>query len=89
MVRIEQFRGELLERLERVDRRLVQNEQRVGRIDQRLSEIADRMEALRLELLEQLELLATETPVADFLLGPGVCEGHGEEITAEPDRHED
>ena len=54
MVRIEQFRGELLERLERVDRRLAQNEQRVGRIDQRLNEIADRMEALRLELLAQL-----------------------------------
>ena len=68
MVRIEQFRGELLERLERVDRRLAQNEQRVGRIDQRLNEIADRMDALRLELLAQLELLATVT--ADATLVP-------------------
>lgn len=68
MVRIEQFRGELLERLERVDRRLAQNEQRVGRIDQRLNDIADRMETLRQELLEQLELLAAATVVTDSVM---------------------
>jgi len=62
MIRMEQFRGEMLDRFERVDRRFAQNEQRVGRIDQRLVEIADRIEALRLELLEQLELLAMATP---------------------------
>jgi chromosome segregation ATPase len=68
MMRIEQFRGELLERLERVDRRLAQNEQRVGRIDQRLNDIADRMETLRQELLEQLELLAAATVVTDSVM---------------------
>jgi chromosome segregation ATPase len=68
MVRIEQFRGELLERLERVDRRLAQNEQRVGRIDQRLNDIADRIETLRQELLEQLALLTTATLVTDSVM---------------------
>jgi hypothetical protein len=58
MIRLEQVRGEMLERFERVDRRFAQNEQRLGRIDQRLNEITDRVEVLRLELLEQLELLA-------------------------------
>ena len=68
MVRIEQFRGELLERLERLDRRLAQNELRVGRIDQRLNDIAERMDALRLELLAQLGLLATATLVTDSVM---------------------
>ena len=62
MIRLEQVRGEMLERFERVDRRFAQNEQRSGRIDQRLAELADRIEALRAELLAQLELLAWSTP---------------------------
>jgi hypothetical protein len=58
MVRLEQVRGEMLERFERVDRRFAQIEQRSGRIDQRLGEIADRIDALREEIRAQLELLA-------------------------------
>ena len=56
MIRLEQVRGEMLERFERVDRRFAQNEQRLGRMEQRLAELTDRIEALRAELLAQLEL---------------------------------
>ncbi len=49
MIRLEQVRGEVLERLERLDRRLALHEQRLGRIDQRLAEIAERLDALRQE----------------------------------------
>ena len=79
MIRLEQVRGEMLERFERVDRRFAQNEQRLGRIEQRLAELGDRIEALRTELLAQLELLSWETsgvarydPVTDsvFELAP-------------------
>ncbi len=59
MIRLEQVRGEMLERFERVDRRFAQHEQRTGRIDLRLAEIAEQIDALRQEILEQLELLAT------------------------------
>ena len=58
MIRLEQVRGEMLERFERVDRRFAQNEQRLGRMEQRLAELTDRIEALRGELLAQLELLS-------------------------------
>jgi hypothetical protein len=58
MIRMEQVRGEMLERFERVDRRFAQGEQRLGRIDQRLGELTERIDALRQELLEQLELLS-------------------------------
>jgi hypothetical protein len=61
MIRLEQVRGEMLERFERVDRRFAQNEQRLGRIEQRLAELGDRIEALRGELLAQLELLSWGT----------------------------
>ncbi len=61
MIRLEQVRGEMLERFERVDRRFAQNEQRLGRMEQRLAELGDRIEALRAELLAQLELLSWET----------------------------
>jgi hypothetical protein len=57
MIRIEQVRGEMLERFERIDRRFAQNEQRFGRMEQRLTELSDSIEALRVELLAQLELL--------------------------------
>jgi hypothetical protein len=57
----------MLERFERVDRRFAQNEQRLGRIDQRLAEITDRIDALRHELLEQLELLGLATSGAGLL----------------------
>ena len=61
MIRLEQVRGEMLERFERVDRRFAQNDQRLGRIEQRLAELGDRIEALHVELLAQLELLSWET----------------------------
>ena len=48
----------LIDRFERVDRRLAQQDQRLGRIDQRSAETADRLEVVRLELLERLEALA-------------------------------
>ena len=74
MIRLEQVRGEMLERFERVDRRFAQNEQRLGRIEQRLAELGDRIEALRAELLAQLELLSWETsgvarhdPASDYV----------------------
>ena len=56
MIRLEQVRGEMLERFERVDRRFAQNEQRMGRLDQRLAEIVDQIDALRQEILAQLAL---------------------------------
>ena len=74
MIRLEQVRGEMLERFERVDRRFAQNEQRLGRIEQRLADLGDRIEALRAELLAQLELQSWETsgvarhdPASDFV----------------------
>jgi recombinational DNA repair ATPase RecF len=77
MIRLEQVRGEMLERFERVDRRFAQNEQRLGRIEQRLADLGDRIEALRAELLAQLELQSWETsgvagydPVSDDVFEP-------------------
>jgi chromosome segregation ATPase len=58
MIRMEQVRGEMLERFERVDRRFAQNEQRLSRMEQRLAELTERIETLRSELLAQLELLS-------------------------------
>ena len=46
MIRLEQVRGEMLERFERVDRRFSQNEQRLARIEQRLAELIARFETL-------------------------------------------
>jgi hypothetical protein len=57
MLRLEQLRGEVLERFERVDRRFAQQDQRLGRIDQRTSDTAERLETVRLELLERLDAL--------------------------------
>jgi hypothetical protein len=58
MIRLEQVRGEMLERFERIDRRFAQNEQRLGRIDQRLADLGDQVEWLRQLLVRQQELLA-------------------------------
>jgi hypothetical protein len=58
MIRLEQVRGELLERLERVDRRVAMTEQRLARIDQQLTTLADQIDLLRAELLAQLGLLS-------------------------------
>jgi hypothetical protein len=65
MIRLEQVRGEMLERFERVDRRFAQNEQRLARIDQRLAELADRIDALRDELSGQLSLPGVTTADAE------------------------
>jgi hypothetical protein len=56
MIRLEQVRGEMLERFERVDRRFALNEQRLARIEQRLAELIERIDALREEPGRQLEL---------------------------------
>ena len=70
MIRIEQVRGEMLERFERVDRRFAQNELRLGRIEQRLADLAEGIEALRGELVAQLELLAWSSPSVAFVTEP-------------------
>jgi hypothetical protein len=89
MIRLEQVRGEMLERFERVDRRFAHNEQRVSRVDQRLADLTALIEALRQELLRQPGLPAP--PVVAGAVPPafvaGVvapafpdedeCEGHG------------
>jgi hypothetical protein len=61
MIRLEQVRGEMLERFERIDRRFAQSEQRLGRVDQRLAELGEQIESLRQALHQQLELLARIT----------------------------
>ena len=70
MIRMEQVRGEMLERFERVDRRFAQNEQRIRRMEQRLADLGDRIEALRAEMLAQLELLAWTAPGSALLAEP-------------------
>jgi hypothetical protein len=60
MNRLEQVRGEMLDRFERIDRRFAQNEQRLGRVDQRLADLADQVEWLRQLLSRQLELLTVD-----------------------------
>jgi hypothetical protein len=70
MIRLEQVRGEMFERFERVDRRLAQNEQRMSRMEQRLTELGDRVEAIGAQLLAQLELLSWSTPGAALLAEP-------------------
>ena len=58
MLRLEQVRAEILERFERVDRRLAQQEQRLERIQQRTADAADRVEALGDELFARMDALA-------------------------------
>ena len=58
MVRLEQVRGEMIDRFERIDRRFAQNDQRVGRMEQRLVDIADRLDAMRRDVLRELDALA-------------------------------
>jgi cell division protein FtsB len=56
-------RAEILERFERVDRRLAQQEQRLERIHQRAADAVDRVEALSDELLARIDALtATNAP---------------------------
>jgi hypothetical protein len=64
MIRLEQVRGEMLERFERVDRRFAQNEQRLARIEQRLAELIERLETIRSAPDAQLEFPPWATGVA-------------------------
>ncbi len=61
MIRLEQVRGEFLERLERIDRRVASSDQRLGRVEQQLADLSDQIELLHTELLSQLELLSLTT----------------------------
>lgn len=60
MIRLEQVRGAMLERFERIDRRFAQNEPPLGRIDQRLADLTDQLEWLRQLLARPLELLTVD-----------------------------
>jgi hypothetical protein len=63
MLRLEQVRAEILERFERVDRRLAQQEQRLERIHQRAVDAVDRIEALSDGLLAWIDgSAATNAP---------------------------
>jgi hypothetical protein len=58
MIRLEQVRAEMIERFERIDRRLAHYDQRLARIEQRGAELAEALDALRLDLAaapEELE----------------------------------
>ena len=54
---MEQVRGEMLERFERIDRRFAQQDQRLGRVDTRTGEIADRLAVQSSTLSTHLGLL--------------------------------
>jgi hypothetical protein len=54
MLRLEQFRAEVLERLERLDRRCAQIELRVGRIEQRSDDLNERVLRLHLDLIDRV-----------------------------------
>jgi hypothetical protein len=64
MLRLEQLRAEVLERVERVDRRTNQIELRIVRIEQRVDDLAERLARLHLDITARLDgirdLLAAE-----------------------------
>ena len=64
MLRLEQLRAEVLERLERLDRRSGQMELRLIRVEQRADDLADRVARLQYDIAARLEaireLLATD-----------------------------
>jgi hypothetical protein len=53
MLRLEQLRAEILERVERLDRRTGQMELRLIRVDQRVDELIERVMALRAALEDE------------------------------------
>jgi len=53
MLRLEQLRAEVLERVERLDRRTGQMELRLIRVDQRVDELLERVIALRAALEDE------------------------------------
>jgi repressor of nif and glnA expression len=62
MLRLEQFRAEVLERLERLDRRCAQIELRVGRIEQRGDDLSERVLRLHLDLIDRVPNLEPDEP---------------------------
>ena len=57
MLRIEQVRAEIRERIERLDRRSGQIELRLIRIEQRADDLAERLARLHLDLTSRLECI--------------------------------
>jgi len=57
MLRLEQLRAEILERIERLDRRTGQMELRLIRVDQRVDELIERVIALRTALEDERSAL--------------------------------
>jgi hypothetical protein len=57
MVRLEQLRAEILERLERLDRRSAQMELRIIRIEQRADDLAERLARLHGDVVARLEAI--------------------------------
>jgi hypothetical protein len=55
MLRLEQLRAEVLERVERVDRRTNQIELRIVRIEQRVDDLAERLALLHLDVTARLD----------------------------------
>jgi chaperonin cofactor prefoldin len=54
MLRLEQVRAEILERIERLDRRSGQIELRIIRIEQRVDELAERLARLHFDLASRI-----------------------------------
>jgi hypothetical protein len=61
MVRLEQLRAEILERLERLDRRSAQMELRIVRIEQRAEDLADRLARLHGDVAARLDAIGERT----------------------------
>ena len=57
MLRLEQVRSEVLERVERVDRRANQIELRIVRIEQRVDDLTERVARLHLDLGARLDVI--------------------------------
>jgi pyrimidine operon attenuation protein/uracil phosphoribosyltransferase len=63
MVRLEQLRAEILERLERLDRRSAQMELRIVRIEQRGEDLAERLARLHADVAACLDAIGERTGV--------------------------
>ena len=57
MLRLEQLRAEVLERIERLDRRSGQMELRIVRIEQRADDLAERIARLQFDVLSRLDAI--------------------------------
>jgi chaperonin cofactor prefoldin len=63
MLRLEQLRAEVLERIERLDRRTGQMELRILRIEQRADDLAERLARLQFDVASRLDA------IRDLLVG--------------------